>query len=45
MPGGEPPEPNGDELDPLLDELPREDEEERVAEPTLIFEYIALNAV
>ncbi|MBC7817593.1 MAG: hypothetical protein IAG10_11930, partial [Planctomycetaceae bacterium] len=48
IPGVNPPEPNGDELDPLLDELPREDEEDdddRFAEPTLIFEYMALRAV
>ena len=48
IPGVNPPEPNGGgELDPLLlDELPREDEEDdRVDELVLIFEYIALNAV
>lgn len=47
--GVKPPEPNGGELDPplLLEEPPLEedDEDERPAEPTLIFEYIALNAV
>ena len=50
IPGIMPPDPNGGgELDPLLlDELPREDEveeDDRLDDPTLIFEYIALKAV
>lgn len=49
IPGVKPPEPKGGELDPLLlDELPREDEDDeddRVAAPVLIFEYIAVSAV
>lgn len=48
MPGVKPPEPNGedDEDDPLLDELPRDDEDEdRPLDAILIFGFIAVRAI